>query len=221
MTFRADADAELRCSTVEFESGISAPYRSGPKRLIDLTSSVLGVILLAPFLLLVGLLVKLDSRGPMLYCQRRTGYAGSTFLIYKFRTMKVAEEDDEVVHATKGDGRTTRLGRFLRRSSLDELPQLFNVLKGEMSLVGPRPHAVKHDRIYSQTIATYGHRFLVRPGITGLAQVRGLRGEIEYPDEMAERVALDLRYIENWSIWLDIKILVQTLILVPFHNKAY
>jgi len=221
MTFRADADAKLQCSTVEFESGISAPYRSGPKRLIDLTSSVLGVILLAPFLLLVGLLVKLDSRGPMLYCQRRTGYAGSTFLIYKFRTMKVAEEDDEVVHATKGDGRTTRLGRFLRRSSLDELPQLFNVLKGEMSLVGPRPHAVKHDRIYSQTIATYGHRFLVRPGITGLAQVRGLRGEIEYPDEMAERVALDLRYIENWSIWLDIKILVQTLILVPFHNKAY
>jgi len=203
--------------------GLSAKRlrNSRMKRALDIVGAALGLVILAPFLLLIALLIKLDSPGPVLFRQRRTGFDGKVFSIYKFRTMGVLEDGPNVVPARKGDERTTRLGRFLRRSSIDELPQLFNVLQGDMSLVGPRPHAVAHDKQFAAVIPTYTLRFVAKPGITGLAQVAGFRGEIRDGAHMEERVERDLEYIANWSLLLDIKILILTLISVPFHEQAY
>ena len=191
------------------------------KRALDLLGAAAGLFLLAPLLVLVALLIRLDSPGPVLFRQRRTGRNGEIFTVYKFRTMRVLEDGPTIAHATRNDHRTTRLGQLLRRSSIDELPQLLNVLKGEMSLVGPRPHAVAHDEQYAALLANYRQRFRARPGITGLAQVNGLRGEIVDLADMAERVEADLEYIGCWSIGLDIEILVRTLLLGPVHPKAY
>ena len=142
-------------------------------------------------------------------------------MIYKFRTMHVLEDGDDIVQATRNDRRTTAVGRFLRRFSLDEFPQLLNVLKGEMSLVGPRPHAVAHDEYYLQMVPTYRFRFYAKPGITGLAQIRGFRGEVRDIAHMEERIACDLEYIQNWSLADDIVILIKTVISLPFHRTAY
>jgi putative colanic acid biosynthesis UDP-glucose lipid carrier transferase len=203
--------------------GAVAPLLRGSpaKRALDLFGAGFGLIFLLPLLLLIGLLIKLSSPGPVLFRQRRTGYDGKVFQIYKFRTMCVLEDGDDVTHATRCDRRTTAFGALLRRSSLDELPQLLNVLTGDMSLVGPRPHAVKHDNYYRAVVGGYDLRFLAKPGITGLAQVSGFRGEITSVQNMADRVALDLVYIGNWSLLLDAKILAQTLLLTPFHDRAY
>lgn len=172
-------------------------------------------------LLGIAVLVKIDSPGPVLFRQRRTGLNGMEFSVYKFRTMWVMEDGDAVSQATRADGRVTRLGLFLRRMSLDELPQLINVIRGNMSLVGPRPHALRHDALFGAMVASYPRRFRARPGITGLAQVSGRRGEVRCHDDIAERVRLDNEYIDRWSLALDLKILVATLFVAPFHRNAY
>jgi putative colanic acid biosynthesis UDP-glucose lipid carrier transferase len=169
----------------------------------------------------VAVLIRLESPGPALFRQRRAGLDGAPFIIYKFRTMKVVEDSDVVVQACRHDCRVTQLGYFLRRTSVDELPNLINVLLGQMSLIGPRPHALAHDRYWSTVIPEYSGRFLAKPGITGLAQVRGCRGETPNTESMAARIAYDLDYIRSWSILLDMLIAYRTLRLGPLDDAAY
>lgn len=187
------------------------------KRVFDTLAALAAMILLAPVLALVALAIKLDSKGPVFFMQRRYGFNQQPFRIYKFRTMSTMDDGDMVQQAAANDPRITRVGRFLRRWNLDELPQLLNVVQGEMSLVGPRPHALAHDHAYERRIALYARRHNVKPGITGWAQVNGLRGETSTDDKMAARVEHDLYYIDNWSIMLDIRIIAQTV----FSPKAY
>jgi len=165
--------------------------------------------------------VGLSSPGPVIFRQTRYGANGQRIVVLKFRTMYVNEDSGEVRQAIRGDPRVTTIGGFLRRTSLDELPQLFNVLKGDMSLVGPRPHAVEHNEMYRKVISRYMVRHKVKPGITGLAQVRGLRGETATIDKMAARVECDLEYINNWSLALDLSILLRTLKLVISDRAAF
>jgi Undecaprenyl-phosphate glucose phosphotransferase len=183
------------------------------KRCFDMIGATSMLLLLSPVMLLTALLIKLDSHGPILFFQTRNGFNGRAFRIVKFRTMHVLEDGNAIRQATRADPRVTRLGQWLRRANIDELPQLFNVLYGNMSLVGPRPHAVAHNNEYDKLIANYALRNHVKPGITGWAQVNGYRGETSTTDLMAKRVELDLWYINNWSMWLDIRILFRTLIL--------
>ncbi|QGM44438.1 sugar transferase [Methylocystis heyeri] len=190
------------------------------KRAFDVALATLLLALSAPLLLVVAVAIKLDSHGPVLFTQRRRGLNGEPFFIFKFRTMKVLEDGPVVRQATRNDPRVTRLGRILRRSSMDELPQLLNVIRGEMSLVGPRPHALAHDEIYGKIVENYHVRYGVLPGITGWAQVNGLRGETRTVEEMSERVRLDVEYIERRCISMDIWILLQTP-LRAFHKMAY
>jgi putative colanic acid biosynthesis UDP-glucose lipid carrier transferase len=181
------------------------------KAIEDRVLSVLILIIISPILLLVAIAVKLDSPGPVFFRQNRAGWSGKSFKIWKFRSMYVhKEEAGKLKQAEKNDSRITRVGAFIRKTSLDELPQIFNVLIGDMSLVGPRPHAMQHDREYSQRIFDYFARHHIKPGITGLAQVRGLRGETKDIDQMIQRIESDIEYINNWSVWLDIKILLLT-----------
>jgi exopolysaccharide biosynthesis polyprenyl glycosylphosphotransferase len=194
---------------------------SGMKRLIDIVGAGVGLLFLAPLLLVTALLVLLDGPGPVIFKQRRTGQAGKIFWIYKFRTMSVTEDGAQVVQARRGDPRVTRIGRFLRRSSIDELPQLFNVLKGDMSLVGPRPHALVHDEVYGERISGYRNRFLAKPGITGLSQVRGLRGATPTDECMRTRLETDMEYIRSWSLKLDIQILLKTLFVSVWDSSAF
>jgi len=191
------------------------------KRCVDVVAATCGLILISPMLLLVALAIKFDSPGPILFKQSRNGFNGRSFAIFKFRTMTVQEDGEQIRQATRNDHRVTRLGRLLRRSSIDELPQLFNVLNGDMSLVGPRPHAAAHNTQYEQLIASYAFRYHVKPGITGWAQVNGFRGETPTIDLMAERVRLDLWYIDNWSIWLDLRIIFQTAFSLISQPMAY
>lgn len=191
------------------------------KRSLDLAGSLLALAILAPLLLVIAAAIALDSRGPILFRQRRTGRGGQVFTIYKFRTMTVVEDGEAIRHATRNDQRVTRLGRFLRSTSLDELPQLFNVCKGDMSLVGPRPHALAHDLQYTALIPSYPQRFAVRPGLTGLAQVNGLRGEIHELSCMGRRVDADILYAKNWSFLNDLVIIARTLPLLWSRENAY
>ncbi len=180
------------------------------KRLFDIVASSVALAVFAPFFLIVAALIKLDSRGPVLFRQRRRGYNQREFAIYKFRTMTTLDDGDRVEQARVNDPRVTRLGRYLRRWSIDELPQLINVLKGEMSIVGPRPHAVAHDRLFETRIDRYARRLNVKPGITGWAQVNGLRGETDTDEKMSNRVRHDLYYIDNWSLPFDLYIIALT-----------
>jgi putative colanic acid biosynthesis UDP-glucose lipid carrier transferase len=182
-----------------------------------------GALLLVtlPLFPLIALAIKLDSPGPVMFRQRRSGLNQKPIEIYKFRTMTVRNSEDEARQATASDPRVTRVGWYLRRTSLDELPQLINVLKGEMSLVGPRPHLVEHDERFAQIVRTYGQRHQVKPGLTGLAQVRGFRGETSTTDSVAGRVDADLQYIRDWSLWLDMKIIVHTAFAVLTGRNAY
>ncbi len=191
------------------------------KRICDLLFAIPALVLLSPLLLIVAAMIKLDSRGPIIFRQRRKGFGGRIFTIYKFRTMSVLEDGASVRQATKFDSRITRVGRLLRATSIDELPQLYNVIRGEMSLVGPRPHAVAHDSEFSQLIANYAFRHHVKPGITGWAQVHGLRGETPHIETMQKRVDMDLWYINNWSLWLDLRILAQSCVEVMRQRNAY
>jgi len=181
------------------------------KRLMDVALGSCALLLALPVIVLLAAAVKLSSPGPVLFRQRRYGLHGEEITVYKFRSMSVCEDGAVVTQATAKDPRITAIGRFIRRTSLDELPQLFNVLEGTMSLVGPRPHAVAHNEKYRRLINGYMIRHKVRPGITGLAQIKGLRGETETVDKMAERVRYDLEYLRNWSPWLDLRILFKSL----------
>ncbi|MBK1885421.1 undecaprenyl-phosphate glucose phosphotransferase [Marinobacter sp. DY40_1A1] len=179
------------------------------KSLMDRALALIGLLVLSPLMLCVAASIKLTSPGPVLFRQKRHGWNGHIIEVLKFRSMRV-HDDSHARQAKKDDPRVTPVGRFLRRSSIDELPQLFNVLKGDMSLVGPRPHAVAHNDYYSDKIIAYMARHRIKPGITGLAQISGCRGETETIDKMQKRVELDLDYINHWSLWLDIKILIKT-----------
>jgi Undecaprenyl-phosphate glucose phosphotransferase len=191
------------------------------KRLLDITVAAISLILLAPLLLMAAIAIKIESSGPVIFRQRRHGFNGRSFVIYKLRTMKVLEEGAAVVQATKKDPRVTRVGRFLRQTSIDELPQLLNVLQGHMSIVGPRPHALVHDYEYGSMIANYAFRHHVKPGITGWAQVQGYRGGTPQLVLMEQRVALDLWYIDNWSLTLDIYIVLKTFFELIRPRNAY
>ena len=190
------------------------------KRIFDILLAGLALAIFSPLLMLTGVAVKLDSPGPVIFRQRRRGFNGREFAIYKFRTMTVLEDGDMIRQAQRGDARVTWLGRLLRASSIDELPQLINVLTGEMSLVGPRPHALVHDDEYGRLIDNYIFRHHVKPGITGWAQIHGFRGETDVA-LMERRIQLDLWYINNWSLWLDLRIIARTGIEVLRSRNAY
>jgi len=188
----------------------------------DMVLAAILIVLAAPLCLAIAAAIKLDSPGPALFRQTRYGFNNNEFTVYKFRTMRDGDEAEGTVRqAMRGDTRITRVGAFLRRTSLDELPQLWNVLRGDMSLVGPRPHAVPHNEQYAALIGEYLSRHRVKPGITGWAQVNGLRGETSTPETMRLRVQHDIHYIEHWSLWLDLKILLLTLFVGFVHKNAY
>jgi len=191
------------------------------KRFEDIAVSVLIGLILSPAILLTALAIKLESRGPVIFKQRRYGLDGKEFLIWKFRSMKVHEDGSDVPQAKPSDSRLTRVGAVIRKYSIDELPQLINVLTGQMSLVGPRPHAVAHNEYYRDKVHGYMARHKIRPGITGWAQVNGCRGETEIIEKMQRRLRYDLEYIQNWSIALDVRILFKTLFTILFDKNAY
>jgi putative colanic acid biosynthesis UDP-glucose lipid carrier transferase len=196
-------------------------YRGVAKRLTDILLSIVILLLLLPLLALICIMVKISSPGPVIFKQRRYGLDGKEIAVYKFRTMNVTEDGAQIRQASKTDNRITRIGGILRRSSLDELPQLINVLQGRMSLVGPRPHAVAHNEEYRKLIKGYMVRHKVLPGITGLAQVNGCRGETSQLEEMEARVNYDLDYLRRWTPMLDIKIILMTVVKVFRDDKAY
>lgn len=221
---------KLRSSSVSYLGDIALldvqqrPMRDWEPLVKAIEDRVIGTVLLAlflPVLALIALAIKLDSTGPVLFRQRRHGFNREVIGVLKFRTMHVAEDGDNVPQAARHDPRVTRVGRFLRRTSLDELPQLINVVRGEMSLVGPRPHALAHNHHYEAILRRYAARHRVKPGITGWAQLNGFRGETETDEKMQARVDYDLHYIENWSLWLDIKILAKTPFHAMVHPSAY
>jgi Undecaprenyl-phosphate glucose phosphotransferase len=181
------------------------------KRTFDIAFSAVALTVLSPMLVVIAVAIKLDSKGPVFFRQYRKGHGSQPFQILKFRSMTVGENGADVRQATKDDPRVTRVGRFIRSLSMDELPQFWNVLRGEMSVVGPRPHAIAHDDIYDALISDYAFRRHVKPGVTGWAQVRGHRGETPTVDLMERRVSHDLWYIDNWSFWLDLEIVLRTM----------
>ncbi|MDN3920839.1 undecaprenyl-phosphate glucose phosphotransferase [Roseateles violae] len=191
------------------------------KRISDIVISILILLLISPILLAVAIGVKLSSPGPVIFKQRRNGLDGEEIIVYKFRSMRVQDNGEVVKQATKADPRITPFGAFIRRTSLDELPQFINVLQGRMSIVGPRPHAVAHNEEYRKLIKAYMVRHKVKPGITGWAQVNGLRGETDTIDKMKARVEYDLEYLRNWSLALDLQIIIRTARLVIFDAHAY
>lgn len=205
---------------------LSCSPMDGPARIVKrLEDIIVGVgiaCLIVPICILICIAIKLDSPGPVLFKQYRTGINGNRFKVYKFRSMVVhREESDTITQASRNDIRVTRLGSLLRRSSLDELPQFWNVLQGRMSIVGPRPHALAHNEYYKDLVESYMQRHKVKPGITGWAQVSGYRGETDTLDKMQKRVEYDLWYINNWSLWLDLKIITLTVFKGFFGKSAY
>ncbi len=196
---------------------VTHPFKRG----LDVVVAGFALLLFLPLLVVVALAIRSETPGPAIFRQRRTGYRGRVFTIYKFRTMTVTEDSAQVRHATKNDVRVTAVGGLLRKLSIDELPQLWNVLKGDMSVVGPRPHALAHDEYYGALIPTYAARFRAKPGLTGYAQVNGFRGEIRDTRCMSDRVAADNCYIDEWSPALDLAILARTVPLIFSDPRAY
>jgi putative colanic acid biosynthesis UDP-glucose lipid carrier transferase len=191
------------------------------KRISDIVLASIILVLISPILLVLAIGVKLSSPGPVIFAQRRNGLDGEEIIVYKFRSMRTQDNGPVVKQATKGDPRITPFGAFIRKTSLDELPQFINVLQGRMSIVGPRPHAVAHNEQYRELIKAYMVRHKVKPGITGWAQVNGLRGETDTIDKMKARVEYDLEYLRNWSLALDLQIILRTVRLVVFDRHAY
>lgn len=191
------------------------------KRTLDVFVAIFALILLAPLLALVAAAIVVEDGGPMLFRQRRTGLNGHVFTVLKFRSMCVAEESGEIRQASRWDDRVTRVGSVIRALSIDELPQLWNVLRGDMSLVGPRPHAVRHDEAWARAVPTYRHRFRTRPGLTGYAQVHGCRGEIRDVGDIVRRTEADNYYIDNWSLKLELQIILRTIPLLFHDPNAY
>jgi Undecaprenyl-phosphate glucose phosphotransferase len=217
----ADLATDAPTRTVDLQRAPPAGMELVLKRVLDLTAGSVLLLFLLPVLLAIIAAVRLDSPGPVLFRQRRIGLHGKPFCIYKFRTMRTLDDGPVVQQACRADARVTRVGAVLRKYSLDELPQLLNVLKGDMSLVGPRPHALAHDVQYCQAIALYAARHKMRPGITGWAQVNGWRGATPQVQMMEQRVQHDLWYIDHWSFWLDIKILARTVVAAWKAQNAF
>lgn len=190
------------------------------KRLLDLFVAITALLILAPLLLLVAAAVKITIGSPVLFIQDRGGLSGNVFKIVKFRSMRSLEYGPEITQVTKNDPRISRVGSFIRRTSIDELPQLWNVITGDMSIVGPRPHALAHDIHFSKVIPRYALRHYAKPGITGLAQIRGYRGETSELEDMIKRVEADLEYLKNWSLWGDILIIFKTTIALFKQTNA-
>ena len=211
--------------TQEFTIELQRPPLSSAelalKRAFDLVLASALLIAMVPLFLVVAMLIKLESRGPVIFSQRRKGFNGREFKIFKFRTMNVLEDGQVVPQARRNDPRVTRVGRLLRTTSIDELPQLLNVLLGQMSLVGPRPHAVAHDDSYTNVIAKYALRQHVKPGLSGWAQVNGFRGEAVQIELIERRVECDLWYIKNWNFLLDVRIIVLTAFELLRRRNAY
>jgi Undecaprenyl-phosphate glucose phosphotransferase len=191
------------------------------KRASDLVLAIIGIVVLLPLCTAVAVAIKLDSPGPVIFRQARRGFNGTTFMIWKFRSMRVMESGHAMVQATRGDARVTKIGRIIRATSIDELPQLVNVLLGHMSIVGPRPHAISHDDELGKVLATYAHRQRIKPGITGWAQVNGFRGDTQTFAQVEGRTVHDLHYIDNWSILLDFWIIVLTVFSASTHRNAH
>ena len=191
------------------------------KSAMDNLIALVALVVLSPVMLIAAIGIKLDSPGPVFFRQIRHGYNQREINVWKFRTMKVMENGSAFQQAVKGDKRITRFGAFLRRTSIDELPQLFNVLRGEMSIVGPRPHPVAMNCDLGAKLRQYDNRHKVKPGITGLAQINGYRGPTTRPDQIQKRIEYDLEYIENWSIWLDLKIIIATPFFGLFSKNAF
>lgn len=197
-------------------------YKITKKKIIlDIFISSLILILISPLLLIISIAIKIDSKGPVIYKQRRHGLNNKEITIYKFRSMKWIENENKIKQATHEDVRVTKLGRILRNSSLDELPQFINVLQGRMSIVGPRPHAITHNNHYKKYIDCYMERHQIKPGITGWAQINGYRGETEKIDTMQSRINFDMYYINNWSLKFDILIILKTIIVIFRDKRAY
>jgi Undecaprenyl-phosphate glucose phosphotransferase len=213
--------AEGNKFSVELQREPLTDFERTIKRAVDVGLAATMLLALSPLLAIVAVAIKLDSPGPVVFRQRRNGFNGRQFAIYKFRTMNVLEDGAVIRQAKQRDNRVTAVGRLLRRSSIDELPQLFNVLKGDMSMVGPRPHALAHDDEYRSLIANYAFRHHVKPGITGWAQVNGFRGETIRIESMMERIEADLWYINNWSFWLDLRIMLATCLEVARGRAAH
>jgi putative colanic acid biosynthesis UDP-glucose lipid carrier transferase len=206
---------------VELQRSPLSLFERGLKRSVDICCAILGIILLCPLFLIIAIAIRIDTPGAVLFRQTRHGFSGRPFRIIKFRTMIVLEDGEVVRQATRGDSRVTRVGRWLRRFSLDELPQLLNVLSGEMSMVGPRPHASAHESFFSTSIEKYCLRHHLKAGLTGWAQVRGARGATDSLEKMQRRVDLDVWYISNWSIWLDFSIMLRTLGVIILGENAH
>jgi putative colanic acid biosynthesis UDP-glucose lipid carrier transferase len=206
---------------VELQRGPLSQFERAVKRSMDIVAALAGLVLLFPLLSICALAIKLDSSGPIFFYQRRSGFNGRRFDILKFRTMTVLENGSDVVQAAPMDQRVTRIGRWLRRTSIDELPQLINVLNGTMSLVGPRPHAVAHDNHFDKLVRNYAFRHHVKPGLTGWAQVNGYRGPTPTIHEIRKRVECDLYYIDNWTLRFDVVIILRTFIELMRARNAY
>jgi putative colanic acid biosynthesis UDP-glucose lipid carrier transferase len=191
------------------------------KRIEDVVTSITILLLISPILLLITICIKATSKGPAIFKQKRGGINNKEIVVYKFRSMTTQDNGSIVNQVTRGDARITPIGVFLRKSSLDELPQFINVIQGRMSIVGPRPHAIVHDIEYAKLIPEYNQRTLVKPGITGLAQINGWRGETDTLDKMQKRVNMDISYINNWTLWLDIKIIFITIFKGFISKNAY
>jgi Undecaprenyl-phosphate glucose phosphotransferase len=207
--------------TIELQRGPRTLTERAVKRTIDIVVAGTALVCLLPLILFTAIAIKLDSPGPILFRQRRCGFNGRLFQIFKFRTMSVLEDGDRIRQAERDDNRITRIGSWLRRTSIDELPQLFNVLRGEMSIVGPRPHAMAHDDQFDKLVGKYAYRHHVKPGITGWAQVNGYRGITRTVADVEQRTKLDLWYIDNWTLGLDFRILLMTVIEVFRGENAY
>jgi len=210
-----------RVLTIELQRAPLNEAQRLMKRIVDVVLAAFALLFFLPIILLAAIAIKLDSPGPVLFRQVRKGFNGKRFVILKFRTMTVQEEGADVVQAKRDDSRVTTIGRLLRESSIDELPQLWNVLRGDMSLIGPRPHALVHDDYFETVLRDYAFRRHVKPGLTGWAQCNGARGPTPTIEHVATRVKLDLWYIHNWSVWLDVLILIKTTYVVLRRRNAW
>ena len=215
------SSARQRVLAIEIQRAPLSGAQRFVKRVMDVFAGTLALIFFLPLMALTAVAIKLDGPGPVIFRQSRKGFNGKEFVIFKFRTMTVQENGSAVIQATRDDARVTPIGRLLRSASIDELPQLLNVLKGDMSLIGPRPHALAHDNYFEGILSDYAFRHHVKPGITGWAQCNGARGATPSIEHIAERVKLDLWYINNWSLWLDIQILIKTFFEILRKRNAY
>jgi exopolysaccharide biosynthesis polyprenyl glycosylphosphotransferase len=215
------SSARQRVLAIEIQRAPLSAAERFVKRVMDIVIGTIALIFSLPVMVLTAIAIKLDGPGPVIFLQHRKGFNGKEFVMFKFRTMTVQENGSIVAQAMREDPRVTEMGRLLRSSSIDELPQLLNVLRGDMSLIGPRPHALAHDNYFENLLSDYAFRHHVKPGMTGWAQCNGARGATPSVEHISERVKLDLWYINNWSLWLDIQILIQTFYEVLRKRNAY